>query len=65
MLFWHRDLREKLKKLKKLKKVKVELNTDDKKELSKKTLWSVIIFLIILVLILSFKLLVDYKMIRF
>jgi len=58
---------KKKKKLKKLKKVKEENEEDknNKKELSKKTLWGIIVFLIILVLILGFKLLVDYKMIRF
>ena len=55
------------KKLKKFKKVKEELleEKNNKKEISKQTLYGIIVFLIILVLILGFKLLVDYKMIRF
>ncbi len=55
------------KKLKKFKKVKEELTEGrtNKKELSKQTLYGIIVFLVILVLILGFKLLIDYKMIRF
>ncbi len=57
--------RKKNKKLKKLKKIIKEENSEDNKELSKKTLWSIIVFLIVILVIMGFKILIDHKYIRF